>query len=211
MNGKLSEGQVRWSGALIAAGGVSLAAFVLIHPFDQLAGAQAMHHSRWIPAHTLHFLGSVFAILGLPALYVRNLSRAGASGLIAFLLAFVGTAMFAGTGLITAYLWPLLAKHAPALIEGDGAIFTDRLSTWVTAAPYALMVPGYALIAVVLMRARSMPLVAGLLLIAGVLLFAAPVHPVGPAPWILRVTGGVLFGAALVWLGYRIWTAPRTP
>jgi hypothetical protein len=42
----------------------------------------------------------------------------------------------------------------------------------------------------------------------GVLLFAAPVDPVGPAPWIARVVGGVIFGGGLAWLGYDLWSTP---
>jgi hypothetical protein len=203
----LPEQQLRWGGVLLLVGGLALAAFVLVHPYDQLAGEEAMHHSRWIPAHTLHFAGALLASLGLFALYVRDLATSRL-GVVAFVLAFAGTAMFAGTGLITAYLWPMMATHAPHIVEGEGAVFTDRLSTTVTAAPYALMVPGYILIAVLGWRSGTMPRVTSVLLIVGVLLFAAPVDPVGPAPWIARVAGGVLFGGALAWLGYNLWSEP---
>lgn len=203
----LPERQLRWGGLLLVLGGVSLAAFVLVHPYNQLAGEHAMHHARWIPAHTLHFLGALLALFGLFALYVRDLARSRL-GILAFVLAFVGTTMFAGTGLITAYLWPMMATHAPEIVEGDGAVFTDRLSALVTAAPYALMVPGYILIAVLGWRGGWMPRLDAVLLVAGVLLFAAPVDPVGPAPWIARVAGGVLFGGGLAWLGYELWSEP---
>jgi hypothetical protein len=204
----LSDEQARWSGGLLVLGGLSFAAFVLVHPFDQLAGAEAMQHPRWIPAHTLHFLGSLFSLFGLFGLYVRYLAASRWWGNAAFLLAFSGTAMFAGTGLITAYLWPMMAAHAPAMVAEDGAVFTDRLSTSVIAAPYALMVPGYVLIALIGARRRSMPTAAAALLGVGALLFAAPVDPLGPAPWVARLLGGLLFGGALAWLGYGLWREP---
>ena len=38
------------------------------------------------------------------------------------------------------------------------------------------------------------------------MLFSAPVEPLGPAPWILRVVGGVVFGAGLARLGLALRT-----
>jgi hypothetical protein len=49
-----------------------------------------------------------------------------------------------------------------------------------------------------------------LLLIVGVLLFSAPVEPLGPAPWILRIAGGVVFGVGLARLGLVLRSSRQT-
>ena len=43
-------------------------------------------------------------------------------------LSFIGNAMFLGTGMITAFIWPMLAVHAPATVELGGPIFHAPVS-----------------------------------------------------------------------------------
>ena len=43
---------------------------------------------------------------------------------VGFLVAFIGGVMFRGTGVITAFLWPIFAAHAPALTELSGPLFS---------------------------------------------------------------------------------------
>ncbi len=67
-------------------------------------------------AHSLHLLGAVLVLLGLPGLYVSGLRRTGRLGLAGYLVAFVGTVLHAGSGMFTAYVVPL----APALADPSG-------------------------------------------------------------------------------------------
>src|ERR1044071_3559924 len=68
---------VRWSGIALILGGVLLALFMIVHPFGEIAGAHAAHSPRWVPAHTLHFLGALATTLGLPGLYARQMRETG--------------------------------------------------------------------------------------------------------------------------------------
>src|SRR5215471_13245221 len=95
---------VRLSGASLVLGGLCLALFMLVHPYGEIAGAHAAHSLRWVPAHSLHFLGALLTVLGLPAVYARQMRQTGVLGLIGTALAIAGTAMYVGTGMITAFV-----------------------------------------------------------------------------------------------------------
>jgi hypothetical protein len=70
------------------------------------------------------------------------------------------------------------------------------------------MVVGYVLLAFALTRARLLSALDAAALGVGILVFSAPVEPVGPVPWIVRVVGGVVFGAGLIRLGMALRAAP---
>ena len=123
---------------------------------------------------------------------------------LGFIAAFTGTAMFVGTGMITAFLWPAIAEHAPGFVAADGAMFTDTLASGSITTTYALLVVGYIVLAVTLNRARAISTLDAALLVVGVLMFSAPVDPLGPAPWFIRVAGGIVFGAGLARLGWSL-------
>jgi hypothetical protein len=191
----------RTTGVPFMLGGVFLAAFILLHPFDALAGAHGALMETWIPAHTLHFLGALFALFGLVQLRERWSSGLDGIGRAGILVALVGTAMFVGTGMITAFVWPVIAHHDSSFIAASGPMFTDPLTARSIEATYGCLVVGYVLLALGLARARLLTVLDSAAVGVGILLFSAPVEPVGPAPWIVRVAGGVVFGAGLVRTG----------
>ena len=196
---------VRLGAVMLVAGGVCLALFLIIHPYGEVAGATVALKDAWIPAHTFHFLGALFALFGLTAFYARHYLRLKVVGFVAFVLAFTGTAMFVGTGMITAALWPRIAESDPSFVAEDGPMFTDTLTNGATTVTYGFMVAGYVLLAAVLWRKNVTPWPISLALAIGILLFSAPVDPVGPAPWAFRLSGAVIFGAALAAMGYLLW------
>lgn len=199
---------VRWSGAALVLGGICLALFMVVHPYGEIAGAHAAHSIRWVPAHSLHFAGALLVLLGLPGLYARQMRETGRLGLVAALLATAGTAMFVGTGMITAFIWPVIAESAPRFVAADGPMFADPLPRFATDAPYVGMVLGFVLLAVASIRARTLPTETAVVLAIGVVLFSSPVAPVGPLPFVLRVIGALAFGGALMWIGYLVWERP---
>ena len=133
---------IRWSGLALVLAGVSLAAFMLIHPFGAVAGADVAARFTWIPSHTFHFLGALFALFGLVGLHLRQLQVTGKLGSIGFVIAFIGTAMFVGTGMITAFLWPVIATSAPDFVSAEGPMFKARLAISTTTATYLFLVVG---------------------------------------------------------------------
>ncbi len=136
---------IRLSGLACVVGGLCLASFVLVHPWDQLLGAQVARTPAWRIAHGLHFIGAAFALLGLPGLFALqrdSLSRWGALG---FVLSLLGNAMFLGTGMITAFIWPMLAFYAPLCVGIGGPIFGSPLSLPAFSLTAALFISGYSL------------------------------------------------------------------
>ena len=114
---------IRASALSCLLGGACLIAFVLIHPWDRLIGAANALDPRWQLAHRLHFVGAIFALLGLPGLYACQRHQLGTFGMIGFALSVLGNAMFLGTGMITGFIWPMLAMCAPQSVELGGALF----------------------------------------------------------------------------------------
>ena len=194
----------RHSGAALVFSGVAFALFMLLHPYDELAGVHGPHSATWVPSHSFHFLGALLALFGLLGVRDRWLSNSSWKEKLAFGAAFTGTAMFVGTGMITAFLWPAIADHAPSFVAADGPMFTDVLASGAITVTYILLVVGYVSLAIVLRRSEAISIADTLLLVGGVLLFSAPVEPLGPAPWILRVAGGIVFGAGLARLGLAL-------
>ena len=134
---------IRWSGVACVLAGLAIAGFVLIHPWDQLLGAEIARTARWRWAHTLHFAGALFAIPGLVGILVFARERLGTLGIAGLLVSIVGTAMFLGTGMITAFIWPMLAQHAPATVEPGGPIFHGTVSAVAFLITAATMTCGY--------------------------------------------------------------------
>jgi hypothetical protein len=188
---------MRWSGLAVLLGGLTYALFVLVHPFGELTNPHVIHSGRWLAAHSLHLLGAVLVLLGLPGLYVAGMDRTGRLGLVGYLVAFVGTTLFAGNGLVTAYVAPL----APALLDPSGPAQGSPFVAVFLLQTLA-MIAGFALLAFAALRAGLLPGWVGLLLILGAVLFNAPAVAV---PYAIPLVGGVLFGAGLGWWGYALW------
>ncbi|HEX2076131.1 MAG TPA: hypothetical protein VHG08_00430 [Longimicrobium sp.] len=198
----------RWSGTAFVLAGVSLALWPALHPWDQITGAHPAQSTAWLVSHTCHFLAGFFALLGLAGLAARPGTAATRLGAAAWTAAFTGAALFAATGVFTAFLWPTVAAHAPALVEVSGPFFSPPhpligIST-------VLFCGGFLLLAAALRRAGVLSLPAGATLAAGSLLLLVPPSPISPAPWPLFVAAGVVFGAGLAQLGLALRRRPAS-
>jgi len=189
---------VRATSAAFMAAGVCLALWAALHPWNHLTGPQVGRSSQWIVAHTFHFLSGL-ALLGAIAGFAALRLRAARLGTVAAGVWFAGAALWTGTGMITAFVWPTLAAHAPQLTEANGPIFSP---------PHPLIVvtnlvfcAGMILTALAMARTGTLPLAAAASLAAGAVVLLVPPHPLGPAPWWLFVAGGVLGGIGTALLG----------
>jgi hypothetical protein len=198
---------VRWSGLAAVVGGLGIALFVLLHPWDRFVGAEVARSGQWRLAHTLHFVGAAFALLGLPGLYAHQRARLGPLGAAGFVVAGLGTAMFVGTGMLTAFVWPMVAHQAPAAVELGGAMFEPPAlhALWLTG---LVVIVGYLMFGAATLRAGVFPRAGTVALTAGAVLGMLPPRPLGALPWAGLVLGGVLFGGGLIWLGSVVWRAP---
>jgi hypothetical protein len=195
---------IRWSGLALLIGGILLAAHLISHPEGQVAGPHVAMTHGWAVSHSLHFYSAVFLLLGVVGLYARQGDRLGSVGAAGFVVALIGTGMYVGTGIITAYLWPVLAMHAPALTEATGPVFSPPLL--VIPATAVLFALGYIMLGIATMRAGVLPRWGGPLMALGALLAMMPPRPIGPTPWIVLQLGGVLFAAGAASLGYAVWS-----
>jgi hypothetical protein len=188
----------RVSGILLLVGGVLVAISWSFHPLDP--DPHTMQSTRWLVVHGLAGIGLALTVPGLLGLYNRLAAESGVGGLIGFILAAVGTALMAGTILfIEVGTLPLIATlpnaeevlntFPPAFM----AVFGVTLLTFIL---------GYILLGIVTWRSAVLPRTAGLLLLVGAPLFAAPAPP---TPIIVNTIGAILFGLGYAWLGYSLW------
>ena len=152
-------------------------------------------------AHGLHTLAGVVALFGLIGLYVRQMDESGKLGLIAFIVAFVGSALFAGLGMITEFIVSVVADEAPELFDKGGAM-EDPGKLPIIPLTIIIFIVGFILMGIATFRARVLPCLPSVTLIIGIILFFPPL------PWPIPVIGSVLFGASLAWMGYELWRQP---
>jgi hypothetical protein len=201
---------IRWSGLAAVAGGAIIAvmAFVIAianasageeEPFSVVAMTSA-----WQIGMPFMLLAMILILLGLVGLYGRQAEQAGSFGLVAFLFAFVGTALAVGLMWVFAFVLPALAEGAPAFLDDEppGAL---GVAFFVSFILFAL---GWLLFGVASLRARVFPRWAGVLLIVGAILgFAVDLLPFElPIPLDLLV-----LGAGLIWMGYALWSDTTRP
>jgi hypothetical protein len=195
---------VRWSGLALMVGGLMAGTFLIISPYGAIAGSAAVLTPAWTVAHNLHFFGGLFLVAGSFALFMVQRQRIGSAGLVAYVVWLTGLAMFVGTGMITAYMFPFMATHAPHLVALDGPLFVPTPMPILPLSTVTLGA-GAALFAVVSYRANILPRGASVLAVAGALLAFLPPAPGGPFPHFVLVAGGALAGLAQMWWGYALW------
>jgi hypothetical protein len=171
-------------------------------------GAEVGRSHGWRVAHTLHFVGAAFSLLGLPGLYECQRERLGRFGFAGFVGAFLGMAMFLGTGMITAFVWPMLAVEAPQSVELGGAMF-DAPALIALGATAVVLIAGYIAFGIAMLAAGVFPRWAIVALMTGAVLGMIPPRPLGAMPWAGLVLGGVLYGIGAVRLGWEL-VARRT-
>jgi len=184
-----------------AAAGVCFALFFLLHPGGgdppTVAAAGAAFYT---PEHGLGLAAMALMLLGLSALAVPLPPGGGWPTRAGYALAFVGAYLLGGVLFFDAFISPVLARHAPALLDPTGPLNTPPVLL-ALALPGVVWGLGYLLLAGVALRGASLPRPASALVAAGALLVNLPPEPVGPVPLWVLVAGAVLFGVGLTWWG----------
>jgi hypothetical protein len=180
----------RGTAASFALAGASLALWAVLQPWDHLTGADVGQTGQWIVAHSFHFLSGLALLWAIAGLAILRFPTATRFGTVSAAVWFVGAALWTGTGMITAWVWPTLAVHAPRVTELGGPVFTPPHPTIVvTSLVFSL---GMILTGIAVLRAglASLP-VAACLVVGGAVLLVPP-HPIGPMPWAGFVGGALL-------------------
>ena len=196
----LSTKLIRWSGLALLLAGVLIAIPILLHP-DETADPMAVLGSSWLIIHTIFIIGDILSLFGLVGLYTRQAQATGRLGLIGFILALIGSALFVGVLTIDSYVIPVLAANPATqpLLDEAGPLFGGPLGLIFMSAGVTFAL-GTLLTGITLLRGGVLPRWAGLLLlIGGPLLAFSP-----PLPHLVGTVGGVLLGASYIWLGYAL-------
>ena len=182
-----SSDLIRWSG-LAAALGAALLVISDLLSLTVTSGSvtELVTTTSYAVDSGMRILAGVLLLLGLVGLYARQSEESDAPGLVAFLLAFAGTALILGTWWTNAFAAPSLATEAPAFLEAGptGALgFGFTLS-------FTLGALGWLLFGLVSLRTRVYPRAAAAVLMVGAALTFVPL-PIA----------GVVFYVAVAWLG----------
>jgi uncharacterized membrane protein YedE/YeeE len=182
-----SSNLIRWSGLAALIGGLLFVVADVLETilFGNLSSAQAAATGAWIFVQGFYLLAVALISLGLIGLYARQVEQAGTLGVVAFVVAFIGEMLSAGSAWSEAVFGSWLAKAAPQLLEGDPAaivIFAVIIS-------YLLFGLGWFLLGLASLRA-------GLFLVLGILMI----------PF-----AGVVYGVAVAWMGYALWSGASQP
>src|SRR5688572_29686754 len=161
----------RWGAAPLALGTVANLVFLLTAA-GHVTGSVHMVTAQWAVAHGAHFLAGALLLVGVVGLYAGQAEAAGRLGIVAFVVALLGTGFFLATGVFTGFMVPLIATHAPALVEADGAFFDPPF--WFVGVAVVTFSVGWALLAWATARARVYPRPLAILLGTGALLAGLP-------------------------------------
>ncbi|HEY6406448.1 MAG TPA: hypothetical protein VIY29_03160 [Ktedonobacteraceae bacterium] len=174
-------------GSLIAACGVLL----------KLGSGLDISNPLWVPGFLLVLVGSTLLVLGLPGMFVQQISKAGILGVVGFVI-FSCALLILGISspAINAFILPAFARVSSQEPAALAAFFiTGDLLQFV----------GTLVLGIALMRARVVPtwvgilvILSGVVLLGGRALQAPKFVYIGLSPLLLYI--------ALCWSGYMLWS-----
>jgi hypothetical protein len=129
-------------------------------------------------------LAMVLLLIGLVALFARQVEVFGALGLTGFVLALLGTTLAAGAAWSQVFVVPRLAEVAPAVADkGSGSVLAGFLLS------FLLFGVGWIVFGVATLRTRTFPRWAVILLIVGA---AISILPLPSRALIVEIAAGYL-------------------
>lgn len=180
------ERPVRWGGLAALLAGVLLVVSEILRLYIDLVDPD-FYRSVFVFDGVLALLLVVLVQLGLVGLYARQAGSAGTLGLVGFVLAFIGVQLSMGSSFVDAFAKPVVWPWE------DPEYFERTIAALAIFAPGFVL--GWVLLGVATLRARVYPRASAMLLIAGTLILLLPLP-----------LGGVIFAAAVAWMGYVLFT-----
>lgn len=177
-----------------------LGLFPLLHPAHEVA---SYTRAAWAPVHLLPHVGLILIIAGLPRLVLRHRVGGGRLLSVGTAIAYVGMALTLGQAMVEAFVFPLWAVDAPERLTSPPP-FGAGLFMGVGSLAFLL---GFVLLGIAIARTRALPTYAGVLLALGGPAFGLGGAGLDLAP--VFVTGGLLLGAGLLWLGMALKPSAR--
>jgi len=156
---------------------------------------------NWVFVNMIGLIAAVLVPLCLVGLYAKQVEKAGVLGFLGFLFASIGSVLFASLQFEETISWPVLATEAPTLLDIQGPLMTNQVSTTIYLIMGLLYIVGFILFGISTMRAGVLNRWAALLVIIGAPIFGAGLY----LPVFVRTIGVVLYAVGFAWLGYILW------
>jgi hypothetical protein len=180
---------------------VTAAVLTVLSQVIRLGGGRLLGPG-WVttPAYTVTYslalLGMGALLLALTTIYTRKSAFLGRLGLIGYVTAFLGTLMIAGDWWFEAFVVPMIASAAPALLDLpiSGSVLVGAIAT------VGLYTVGWTLFGIAALRARAFPRAAALLLLAGGL----------AGPLSLSTPYQIPLALAIGWIGLTLESESRS-
>ena len=170
----------------------------LVVPYEKLGVAAADLTASYLVASSLRLLSTVLFLWALLALYNRQSIATGTLGLWGFVVAFFGTALFAGSVWAEVFVYPTLARVAPTVFTGQSAeasslIIGKNLSAY-------LFAIGIVLFGLATLKAGVYPRWASALLVVSI---PATIFLPNTEGTFSESIGQIMFGSAYMILGWH--------
>lgn len=187
---------VRWGGlAALIASILSIAIeIVLMVTIRNQAYSTAALTAEWSLLYTLRLIAVILLMLGLVALFARQSQMMRAFGVVAFVIASIGTMLIFGFAWALLFVFPGMAEAVPAFLDklanepGIGMVITLFLVT-----------VGWFLFGLASLRAKILPAGSAWMVMAGA--FLALVLNIMRLPF-----SWVIFDLGVLWMGWWLWS-----
>ena len=187
---------IRWGGlsALVASVISILIEIVLMITIGSQAYSTAALTNEWSLLYTFRLIAVMLLMLGLIALFARQSQKMRAFGVIAFVIASIGTMLIFGFAWALLFVFPGMAAAVPVFLDtmasepGIGIAITLFLVT-----------VGWFLFGLASLRAKILPAGSAWVVMAGAFLALVLNMMQIPFSW-------VIFDIGVIWMGWWLWS-----
>jgi hypothetical protein len=187
------------------------ACYVLVGIFHPANVPASVTTTRWQVVHVIACAMSIFGVLGIAGLYVKQAARTGWLGLVGYILLSVWFVLIMGFSFVEAFVLPQVASAVPGFVQAWMGMFNGPAgdfdlgalpTIWTLTGPVYIL--GGLSFGIATFRAGIFPRWAGALLAGSTAL--APVAAVLPNASQPKIA--IPMGLALAWLGLSLWSEP---
>jgi hypothetical protein len=199
---------LRAAGLSAVAGGLLFIAVQINHPHLDATFATT---TEYAVRETMKIFMTVFSLIGITGIYLRQVRQIGVLGLIGYVLLGVGYLAIFGVQVVGVFVLPSLAASQPGYVNDVFAVATSGTPVGdVGAVPilfrggFAYIVGGF-LFGIALFRANVLARWAAVLLSVGAVATVAT----SQLPELTQRLFAIPVGVALIGLGYSLWRSTR--
>lgn len=193
---------IRWGGlAALVASIISIAIEIaLLVALGNQTYSVAARTTEWSILYSLRLIATMLLMLGLVAFFARQSQKMGTFGVVAFVIAAIGTMLVSGFAWALTFIFPAIAEAVPEFIDALAA--APSVGVVLT---LFLVTVGWLLFGIASLRAKVLPAAATWVVIVGSFLALALNIIKVPMSWLI-------FDVGVIWMGWWLWSerAQRT-